>query len=116
MRLSGLVVAGYSKSASVMGVLSSPPRRDALASEQTTRGLRGMRACAIHSRMDCPTSEMEGAQNSTTPGPPLSHSSVRRSDMSVFPVPHAIMALHRSCSPNSERIPSMAFLWCGKGS
>ncbi len=73
-------------------------RRDALESEHTTSGDSGTRLWAIHSRMDWPTSEMEGAQNRTVPGLSCIQSSTRRSDMSVFPVPHAMTALQRSWS------------------
>ena len=61
------MVAGYSKLASVMGMASS--WRDALESEHTTRGDSFTRDWESHSRIDCPTREIEGAQNRTSPLP-----------------------------------------------
>ena len=90
--------------------------RDALESEHTTSEDSGTRLCPIHSRMDWPTSEIEGAQNRTVPGPSCSHSSTRRSDMSVLPVPQAMIALQRSWSSHAASMAAMASSWCGLGS
>lgn len=87
-----------------------------MESEHTTRADRGTRAWDIHSRIDCPTSEMDGAQKSTVPGASPSQSSARRRDMSVLPVPQAMMALHRSWPAKACSMAAMASAWCGRGS
>ena len=110
--VSAFVVAGYSKHARLSGMESS--RREALESEHTTSGVMGTLACAIHSRMDWPTSEMEGAQKSTAPRP--TYPSASRSDMSVLPVPQAITALHRSWSAKAATMDSTALSWWGRRS
>ena len=105
-RLSGFVVAGYSNESSVIGMTSS--LRDAFESEQTTSEDMGTRLWPIHSRMDCPTREIDGAQKRIVPAAGPIQSSTRRRDMRVFPVPHAMIALQRSNSAHFSSIAATA--------
>ena len=103
------VVAGKPRSHTEI----SPSSRSALLSEHTASVAISSRACATHTRRLCDNSEIDGTSTSTVR---QRISSAMRSDVYVFPVPHAMMSCPRSAPANPARTSRTASSWCGFGS
>ena len=103
------MVAGYGMSDKEVSQVSLSVL-EAFASEHTTAQRMARLDWFAHSRIVCATSAIEGARKRTVE-PSGKSSSVSRRDVSVLPVPHAMISWPRSLSSKPARHASMASRW-----